>query len=91
MSVWLRRRSSEAAQPVHLQAGVGTAQCSLGVGSSNETSDKGRPTKRELEVHVLLKVSAERSQAKVIGQLEGGGGDGELRLNGRRQQWTDAV
>lgn len=59
---------------VHLQAGLGAAQCSLGVGCSNEASDKGRPTQRELEVHVLLKVSAESSQAKVVGQLEGGGG-----------------
>lgn len=76
---------------VHLQAGVGTAQCSLGVGSSNEARDEGRPTQGELEVHVLLEVSAERGQTKVIGQLEGGRGDGELCLNRRRQQWTDAV
>lgn len=90
MRGWLRRHSSQEATD-HLQARVGAAQRSLGVGSSDEACDECRPTQRELEVHVLPEVVAERGQAQVIGQLEGCGGDRELCLDTRRQQRTDAV
>ena len=38
-----------------------------------------------------MEVSAEGGEAEVIGQLEGGGGSGELLLDAQRQQRTDAV
>lgn len=70
---------------------VRAAQHSLGVGGSDEAADEGSPTKRELELNVFMEICAKGSKAKVIGQLEGGGGSSELLLDGRRQQRTDAV
>lgn len=75
----------------HLQSGVRAAQRSLGVGSSDEAGDQGGPAQRKLELDVFTEICAEGDEAEVVGQLEGGGGSGELLLDGQRQQRTDAV
>lgn len=43
-------------------------QGSFGIARPNESTDKGSPAERELEVDVLLEVSAEGGQVKVVGQ-----------------------
>lgn len=75
----------------HLQSAVRPAQRSLGVGDSNEAADEGGPAQRKLELDVFTEICTEGGEAKVVGQLKGGGGSRELLLDGRRQQRTDAV